>query len=208
MTTTVNTPSLDTGRTQLPQSLMWTAAIALILFCLAGIGAIMGWIPTSNSHINDKVVVAPAAQPAPAQAAPARPAPARPVVHHAALAAPVHVAAAQAVRCYECGTVESVHQVQARGEGSGLGAVGGGVVGGLLGNQVGGGNGKALATVAGLVGGAFAGNAIEKRVRTASSYDVTVVMEGGTRRVFHETDAARWQAGDRVKLVDGMLRGA
>ena len=44
------------------------------------------------------------------------------------------------------------------GVGTGLGAV----VGGLLGNQVGGGRGKTLATVAGAVGGGYAGHQIEK----------------------------------------------
>jgi uncharacterized protein YcfJ len=43
------------------------------------------------------------------------------------------------------------------------GAVVGAVVGGLLGNQVGGGNGKKLATVAGAVGGGFAGREIDRR---------------------------------------------
>jgi uncharacterized protein YcfJ len=39
----------------------------------------------------------------------------------------------------------------------------GAVVGGLLGSQVGGGNGKTLATIAGAVGGGFLGNEIAKR---------------------------------------------
>jgi uncharacterized protein YcfJ len=43
--------------------------------------------------------------------------------------------------------------------GIGLGAV----VGGLLGNQVGDGKGRTLATIAGAVGGAYAGNEIAKR---------------------------------------------
>lgn len=43
--------------------------------------------------------------------------------------------------------------------GMGLGAV----VGGLLGNQVGDGRGRTLATIAGAVGGAYAGNEIAKR---------------------------------------------
>lgn len=38
----------------------------------------------------------------------------------------------------------------------------GAVAGGLLGNQVGGGNGKKLATAAGAVGGAFAGRKIQE----------------------------------------------
>ncbi len=43
------------------------------------------------------------------------------------------------------------------------GAVVGAVVGGLLGNQVGGGSGKKVATVAGVVGGAYAGREIDRR---------------------------------------------
>lgn len=43
--------------------------------------------------------------------------------------------------------------------GIGLGAV----VGGLIGNQVGGGRGKTIATIAGAMGGAYAGNEIAKR---------------------------------------------
>jgi uncharacterized protein YcfJ len=37
------------------------------------------------------------------------------------------------------------------------------VVGGLLGNQVGSGNGRKLATIAGAVGGGYVGNEIAKR---------------------------------------------
>jgi uncharacterized protein YcfJ len=36
-------------------------------------------------------------------------------------------------------------------------------VGGLIGNQVGSGNGRKLATIAGAIGGAYAGNEIAKR---------------------------------------------
>lgn len=49
---------------------------------------------------------------------------------------------------------------------SALGIGIGAVVGGLLGNQVGGGNGKKLATVAGAIGGGFVGNEIAKRNQT------------------------------------------
>jgi uncharacterized protein YcfJ len=39
----------------------------------------------------------------------------------------------------------------------------GAVLGGLLGSQVGGGNGKTLAAIAGAVGGGYLGNEIAKR---------------------------------------------
>ena len=62
--------------------------------------------------------------------------------------------------------IESVREIETKGQGSGLGAVGGVVVGGLLGNQVGVGHDKDAMTVVGAVGGAFAGNEIEKRTKS------------------------------------------
>ncbi len=54
------------------------------------------------------------------------------------------------------------------------GAVVGALVGGLLGSQVGGGNGKKLATVAGAVGGGFAGREIDERHVGGRRYSETV----------------------------------
>src|ERR1700730_1638201 len=53
--------------------------------------------------------------------------------------------------------------------GTGIGAV----VGGLLGHEVGGGNGKVLATVAGAAAGGYAGNQIEKKVQQGNTYTAT-----------------------------------
>ncbi|MDB5763917.1 MAG: glycine zipper protein [Herminiimonas sp.] len=114
------------------------------------------------------------------------------------------VAQAPAI-CHSCGRVESVHAVQTQAKPSGLGVVAGGVVGGLLGNQVGGGNGRTLATVAGAVGGGFAGNEIEKRTHTATTYQVRVRMEDGAVRNFPYNSHPSWSVGDRVKVVDGYL---
>ena len=52
-----------------------------------------------------------------------------------------------------CRDVEVVHQKQARDERRIAGTATGAVLGGLIGNQVGGGNGKKLATVVGAVAG-------------------------------------------------------
>src|SRR5256885_12058096 len=43
-------------------------------------------------------------------------------------------------------------------------------VGGLLGHQIGGGSGKALATVAGAAAGGYAGNKIEQKVQQGDTY--------------------------------------
>ena len=93
------------------------------------------------------------------------------------------------VVCASCGVVESVNAVQQKGQGSGIGVVAGGVAGGLLGNQIGGGNGRTAMTVLGAIGGGFAGNEVEKRVRTETVYDVTVRMDDGSTRSFRRAQA-------------------
>lgn len=108
--------------------------------------------------------------------------------------------------CYDCGRVESVNAIQAQGEPTGVGMIAGGVIGGLLGNQVGGGNGRKVATVAGAVGGGYAGHQIEKQQRTVTSYQVRVRMEDGVVRTFSYDNQPQWAAGDRVRVVDGQLR--
>ena len=96
--------------------------------------------------------------------------------------APVPVAVAQI--CGNCGAVESVTPVErtTKADGPGIGAVGGGVLGAVLGNQVGNGNGKTAATIIGAIGGGFAGNEVEKRMKRETVYQVGVRMEDGSRR--------------------------
>ncbi len=53
--------------------------------------------------------------------------------------------------------------------GTGLGAL----VGGVLGHQVGGGNGKTLATVAGAAAGGYAGNKIQQKTQQSDTYTTT-----------------------------------
>ena len=95
----------------------------------------------------------------------------------------------------------------------------GAVAGGLLGHMVGGGRGNTLATVAGAVGGGYAGNRIEashqqpqvsssvqrqcSTVNSADSpivaYDVRYVYNGVTRTVRMDHDP-----GDRVQVQEGV----
>ncbi|BAN46861.1 glycine zipper 2TM domain-containing protein [Metapseudomonas resinovorans] len=53
------------------------------------------------------------------------------------------------------------------------GTVLGAVAGGLLGNQIGGGNGKKIATVAGAVGGGYAGNKVQEHMQEGDTYTTT-----------------------------------
>ncbi len=204
MDTHTNTTEPQSGK--FPQAMIWVAGIALTLFCAVGIAAVMGWIPNSMGGPDDKVPVAlqPAntAAPAAAKARTVKAPPPRPA--ELVPNPPVQVAAV--AKCADCGVIESVREIAAKGQGSGIGAVGGAVVGGLLGNQVGGGRGQDVMTVVGAVGGAVAGNEVEKRVKSTKSYEVTVRLDDGSSRVFGEASVPVWRAGDKVRIVNGTIR--
>jgi len=204
------------------------AAVAVTVFCLVGIGAVMGWIPTSVGGGG----IAPAAlapeQPIPqadtagpraqapaqpkAQAEAGKPAPSpvakqprpqpKPVVQDAVPPPPPVVAAI----CRECAVIEDVREVGKAGQASGGGAVAGAVIGGVLGHQVGGGRGKDVATVLGAIGGGVAGHQIEKNVRTTKEYQIVVRYEDGTQGLFTQDTPPNWRPGDKVKIINGAIQ--
>lgn len=148
--------------------LMAGAAVSVMLVSLLGIAAITGVLP--NSHATAAQIVpitaqapavapisAPVHQVAVASAVRDERAMRKTVVHHH----PVQHAQAQSSRQYSQAPVSQQPAPVAQNSPIGIGI--GAVVGGLLGNQVGGGNGKTLATVAGAVGGGYLGNEIAKR---------------------------------------------
>lgn len=106
--------------------------------------------------------------------------------------------------CGNCGTVESATPIQREGSGTGLGAVAGGVLGAVVGNQVGGGNGRTAAAVLGALGGGWAGNSIEKKMKKETLYQVRVRMEDGGSRTFEV--ATPVNAGSHVTVEGGSLR--
>lgn len=112
---------------------------------------------------------------------------------------------APAPACRDCGVIESITPVTEKGEGTGLGGIIGGIAGGLLGNQIGNGNGRTVATVAGIAGGAYAGNQVEKSRRSTTHYDVTVRFEDGTTQLFRQETAPPWQPGDKVRVESGKI---
>ena len=106
----------------------------------------------------------------------------------------------------EYGQVASIEVIPMSSRPSGAGAILGAVVGGLVGNQFGSGTGRALATGAGVVGGAVAGNAIEGRQkRDDEVYRVGVRLDSGVYRSFdfHRIDDLR--VGDRVRFDGAQL---
>lgn len=107
--------------------------------------------------------------------------------------------------CENCGTVTSVRAVTRQGEAGVVGPLAGGAIGGLIGSQIGGGSGKAIATVVGAAGGAAVGTEIERRQKSTTSYVVNVRLNDGTTRSFTFASAPGYQAGDRIRVVDGRL---
>jgi len=195
--------------------LIATAAVAVILVSAVGVAAITGILPTSHSSNAPPAsistpassVSAPGTTGAGVAANQVEPAnPAAPVTrHHSPYTAPRPLPAVAAHRCDNCGRVVSVQPIRQAAKPSGLGVVAGAVLGGVLGNQVGGGNGRSLATVAGAVGGGYAGNEVEKRTRSTTTYDVRVRMENGSVRTFPYASQPDWGVGDRVKVLNGAL---
>lgn len=203
--------------------LIIAAAGAVSLFSLVGIGAVMGWIPTSVGNQNSTSAVV-AQAPEQSQPEPAKPterhvqpkavarsrAPHR-AVQEAVAPPPPPAAAAPAVVaaiCHECAVIEEVRTVEKPGQASGVGAVGGAVVGGVLGHQVGSGRGKDLATILGALGGAFGGNQIEKTVKKEKEYQIVVRYDDGSKGLFTQATAPSWHKGDKVKVINGAIQAS
>src|SRR4051794_26070297 len=197
----------QSGRTLHP--LVWVAGVALIVFCGAGVAAMMGWIGGPSAKTVEPTPIG--------QARPAE----KP---HAAVKARV------AAVCLECGVVQSVHEVDTKGAGSGVGAVSGGggcgglgppgrggrspknahrgggvravsggLVRGVLGRQGGDGDPQTIAPGVAAVGGAVLGNEAEKQGRRTKPYEIAVGFDDGAIRMSTEPTAPSWHVGDKVK---------
>ena len=218
----MHTPSTVKNTTHHPMIVI--AAIAVVLFCLAGTAAILGWIPSSVGGNNsagrgdlsaaDRQALGAAMAPPPAAsnlAAAPRQAPnyqPERVLRRDQADRAIEVASAAPAKnwCADCGNVESIREINTRAQGSGVGAAGGAILGGLLGNQIGGGHGRQLATVAGAVGGAVVGNQVEGNMKATRSYEIRVLLDDGSARTFHQQNAPGWRTGERVRVVKGVLQ--
>ena len=99
------------------------------------------------------------------------------------------------------GTIVAIREITTAGHPTGVGAAIGGVIGGLIGNTFGRGRGRVGTTVLGAAGGAYAGHEVEGRVRSESSWNVTVRFDDGSTRTFTQTTAPRGKQGDRVTVA-------
>ncbi|MDO9403453.1 MAG: glycine zipper 2TM domain-containing protein [Polaromonas sp.] len=109
----------------------------------------------------------------------------------------------------EYGRITNIELVQTteRGRGSGVGAVLGGIAGGVVGNQIGSGSGRDVARIAGIAGGAVAGNAIERNRNSEirESYRVSIQVDNGTTRAYDMAAVNDLRSGDRVRIENGVI---
>ncbi|TAG26656.1 MAG: glycine zipper 2TM domain-containing protein [Burkholderiales bacterium] len=105
-----------------------------------------------------------------------------------------------AALCDTCGIVTGIRSEKRKGKGGAVGIIGGAVGGGLLGNQVGGGDGKTIATAGGAVGGAILGNEIQKQMTRKTIHITSIQMKDGSTRNYESEKAPTWAVGNSVKL--------
>lgn len=163
--------------------LAWAAGIAILLFSLTGIAVLMGWIPNSIAVAGAAFEArsAPLRLPATSETrvapdAPVRQAEAAP--RRPAVSArpvPQRESIRATARCEDCGVIESIRVISAMNEGAGEATFPDGTYGTRI------------------------------SARQPKAYAVTVRLEDGTSRVFSETDASGWHAGDKVRIVNGAL---
>ena len=196
--------------------LLTVAAISLTVFSAIGIAALTGVLPHSRG--SSEPVIAPEvlkpiehAVSMPTPEAPAAKPKSRTVARHTAPRppAPVQVAAAEAPRPAVLpgvgGVIESVKEVEQKGENPIAGPIVGGIAGAVLGHQFGEGRGKTVSTAVGAGAGILGGKVIEQKVRATKHWETTVRLDDGSTKTISSESQPAWHAGERVRLLDGQI---
>jgi uncharacterized protein YcfJ len=160
--------------------LMAGAAASVMLVSLVGVAAMTGLLPDSHGEAKQVASAAPVVEKTVAPDQEARPAPqaaakkaaVKPAVQHASAQRyaqagnyqqPSYQQPTYQQPTYQPAPAQQPSYQQPAPQLSPVGIAAGAVLGGVLGNQVGGGNGRKLATVAGVLGGGYIGNEVAKR---------------------------------------------
>jgi outer membrane lipoprotein SlyB len=189
---------------------MTVAAVSLTAFSAVGIAALTGVLPLSRGA--SEPVIAPEVQ-KPIEHAVAMPAPAAPAAKPKPRSVARHVA--EAPRAYEApkpaplpgvgGVIESVQEIEQKGENPIAGPIIGGIAGAVLGHQFGEGRGKTVATAAGAGAGILGGKVIEEKVRATKRWETTVRLDDGSTKTISSESQPAWHAGERVRVVEGQI---
>ena len=158
------------------------AAIAMIVFSVAGVATLMGWMPSALSANNaEDIAGAGEAQPAGDPR------------DRAGLATVAFAgepgARESTLAASDWGVIESVRTIQVLGESDWLGAAGGAVGGGILGHQI---------------GASGSAGDLHQSVR----YLVRVRLDDGTHRTYIETTQPEWAIGQKVRTTDQSIVAA
>jgi outer membrane lipoprotein SlyB len=195
--------------------LMTVAAVSLTAFSAVGIAALTGVLPLSRGA--SEPVIAPEVQKPiehavamPAPAAPAAKPKPRPVARHVAplppvAQAPVVEAAKAAPLPGVMGVVDSVQEVEQKGENPVAGPIIGGIAGAVLGHQFGEGRGKMVGTAVGAGAGILGGKVVEQKVRATKHWETTVRLDDGSTKTISSESQPAWHAGERVRVLDGQI---
>ena len=147
------------------------AAVSVTLLSLVGIAALTGILPSSHGStanapgLTSQNTYEPAPAPIPVRANGNEVAAHKTVARHVQNNSSQYPAGqvAQGDVAQQPAPVPAQQRQAAAPHNSPIGIGVGAVIGGLLGNQVGSGDGKTLATIAGAVGGGYVGNEVAKR---------------------------------------------
>lgn len=213
--------------------LLTITALSVLVFTLIASAKALGWLPISSAQAADatptttveRLAEVPQAPPPkeqwhavePVVAEPATPTPPaasmrvaevkQHVIQQKPYAEYGHQSTDSAERyssCVDCGVVTGITPIAAAGNGpSGIGAILGAVAGGVIGHQIGGGNGRKIATVAGALGGAYAGNRYEgSRI---SGYEMSIRLDSGEVRSLRYDSNPGFAVGDPIRLAGGQV---
>jgi outer membrane lipoprotein SlyB len=190
--------------------LMTVAAVSLTVFSAVGIAALTGVLPLSRGA--SEPVIAPEVQ-KPIEHAVAMPVPAAPAAKPKPRSVARHVA--EAPRAYEApkpaplpgvgGVIESVQEIERKGENPIAGPIIGGIAGAVLGHQFGEGRGKTVGTAVGAGAGILGGKVIEEKVRATKHWETTVRLDDGSTKTISSESQPAWHAGERVRVVEGQI---
>lgn len=131
--------------------LVAAAAVSVTLVSGLGIAAMTGVLPNSHGHTAESVQAPVVAEPVQHKAVP----------HNAVLHAAAHTHPTTTAQVAKNEPAAPAAKPVPHNSPIGIGV--GAVIGGVLGNQVGSGDGKTLATIAGAIGGGYIGNEVAKK---------------------------------------------
>ncbi len=107
---------------------------------------------------------------------------------------------ARSLQTVHFGEIVEIESVKLEGTQSGIGAATGAAVGGIGGSKIGGGKGKSIATIAGVVAGGLLGNMVEKKSTESTGLNLTVRLDSG-EHVSVVQQGGGFRIGDRVKVL-------